>query len=125
MNVAIEIVRLRQRITDLEREFASLVPADEDPSTGGQLRIPGNASSSPANPVPPSHETIEDVTLISRILDVLEARPEQSFSPNQIIAQLKNVPGQSVRGTLTRLLRAGKIRRLGRGLYQAATGKGG
>jgi hypothetical protein len=103
LQIAERIADLRREIAQLQAEFYDLVPDDGAPGKSRDLN-----------------------SLPSRILEVLDSKPDHSFEAPEIAVALGmagKVP--HIRSALFRLRRAGKIRKIREGKYRAlATGPG-
>ena len=116
-----EIRPLHERLERLRREFATLVPRENEKSPD----LLGDEAPDSA-----SEELIVDATLGERILRILDADLTSTFDA-ETLRKMLSVPGQepmkigSVRGTLLRMESDDKIRRVHRGKYASLKSKEG
>lgn len=115
IDVAHRLQEARARVRELEAELDALLQSVQ----GGRRQPSPEAPEATATP-----QRRRPGSVASRVLEVLEAAPEESFRVPDLAERLGYSNLRSLRATMLRLTRSRKIRRASRGYYRAATRAG-
>lgn len=109
----------RTQLQQLEGELDALLPA-------GRPGRPGSTPGPSGTPAPgrPKGRRARAGSLASRVIELLESTPGDTFAVPEVAARLGVSNVRSLRATVLRLASGKKIRRQKRGRYQAAPTNG-
>jgi hypothetical protein len=106
IHVSAQIQRLRTELASFERELDLLLSPRGQSNGNGML-----VEDVPAGPK----------TVWNQIVAYLEQHPRESFTTPSLATALRVPNLNTIRGQLSRLVAAGKIRKAARGMYTART----
>ena len=106
IELAGRIATLRSELAELESQLDDLI---------GGVREPGCAR---AHPVGRPGRNGAGEAMSARVVGLLESRPGEPFGPREIASALALMNIDSLRGTLARLARSGRIAKAGRGKFR-------
>jgi hypothetical protein len=104
LQVAEQIVVLRTQLAALEAQFALIV----------------NGAGQPVVEQTPPNGTAQG-SAASRILAVFTRQPGKRIATQTVVAELADIDASMVRSTVARFSRAGKLKRVGRGVYKTTS----
>jgi hypothetical protein len=111
-----KIAAAKRQIEELEAELEEILYSDESrkPSTVSVTPVKGTGAES----------SVEDVAELAsapeRMLAIMKAAPNLTYSADTFAARMKDVKLQSIRSTIVRLHGAKKIEKVARGYYRLA-----